>query len=278
VYLEGTRKEIQVYSDYKNLLTFTTTKVLNRRQVRWAEELASYRFKIYYRKGSENGKADALNRRLDYLVKEGKEPAAIFKIDNQGTISCNANFIAEVTNYAVESVTEVIRDFYNNTTAGHKGVTQILNKIRRAGIQLSKILEKIREYIAACDIYSRIKHGRYKPYGLMKSPDMSDGPWESVAWDFITKLPESKELISNAQHDSILIITDRLTKFGYFLPYKKSSIAEELVYTFLRRIVANYGLLREIILDRDKLFTSKFWQVLTAKIGTRAKLSIVFHP
>jgi hypothetical protein len=99
-----------------------------------------------------------------------------------------------------------------------------------------------------------------------------------VAWDFITKLLESKEPISNTQHDSILIITDRLTKFGYFLPYRESSTAEELVYIFLRRIIANHRLLKEIISDRDKLFISKFWQALTAKIGTRAKLSIVFHP
>jgi hypothetical protein len=150
--------------------------------------LASYRFKIYYRKGSENGKADALNRRSDYLVKKGKEPAAILRIDDQGIISCNTNFIAEVTKYAEGSVEETIRNFYDNTIAGHKGVTQILNKIRRTDIQLPKILEKIRGYIAACDIYSRTKYGRHKPYGLIKSPDVPDGPWESVAWDFITKL------------------------------------------------------------------------------------------
>jgi hypothetical protein len=99
-----------------------------------------------------------------------------------------------------------------------------------------------------------------------------------VAWDFITKLPELKELISNAQHDFILVITDRLTKFGYFLPYREASTAEELVYIFLRKIVANHGLSRKTILDRNKLFILKFWQVLTAKIGTRAKFSIVFHP
>jgi hypothetical protein len=98
-----------------------------------------------------------------------------------------------------------------------------------------------------------------------------------VAWDFIIKLPELKELISNAQHDSILIITNRLTKFGYFLLYREASITEELVYIFLRRIVANYGFLKKIILDRDKLFILKFWQALTAKIGTRAKLSTTFH-
>ena len=92
----------------------------------------------------------------------------------------------------------------------------------------------------------------------MKSPDVPDGPWESVAWDFIIKLPESKELISNTQHDSILIITDRLTKFGYFLPYRESSTAEELVYIFLRKIIANHEFKIFFFLDRDKLFTSKF--------------------
>jgi hypothetical protein len=96
--------------------------------------LASYKFKIYYRKGSKNGKADALSRRSDYLVKKGKEPAVILRIDDQETISCNINFIAEVTKYAEGSVEEIIRDFYNNTTAGHKGVTQIFNKIKKAGI------------------------------------------------------------------------------------------------------------------------------------------------
>ena len=42
--------------------------------------------------------------------------------------------------------------------------------------------------------------------------------------------------------------------------------------------MANHGLLREMILDRDKLFTSKFWQTLTAKIEIKIKLSIVFYP
>ena len=99
-----------------------------------------------------------------------------------------------------------------------------------------------------------------------------------MAWDFITKLLESKKLISNAQYDSILIITDRLTKFSYFLPYRESSTAKELAYIFLRRIVANHGLPRKIILDRNKLFTSKFWQILTAKIGIKIKLLTAFYP
>jgi len=76
--------------------------------------------------------------------------------------------------------------------------------------------------------------------------------------NFIVKLSKSKERIIEAMYDSILIITDRLIKYEYFLSYKKATFAEDLTYTFLRTIVANHELSDEIILNRDKLFTSKF--------------------
>ena len=54
------------------------------------------------------------------------------------------------------------------------------------------------------------------------------------------------------------MIIDRLTKYTYILLYKEASIVEDLAYIFLRTIVTNYSLPKEIISDRDKLFTLKF--------------------
>jgi hypothetical protein len=65
-YLAGTEKPIQIYTDHKNLRNFATTKQLNQRQVCWAEQLANYKFQIHYKKGNENGEADALSRRPDH--------------------------------------------------------------------------------------------------------------------------------------------------------------------------------------------------------------------
>lgn len=70
-YLEGAAHTILVYTDHKNLEYFTTSKVLNRRQARWAQELAGYDFKIIYRPGSQNGKPDALSRRPEYRPQKG---------------------------------------------------------------------------------------------------------------------------------------------------------------------------------------------------------------
>jgi hypothetical protein len=44
---------------------FLTTKELNQRQVRWAEILAEYYFKIKYVKGTDNIRADALNKKAE---------------------------------------------------------------------------------------------------------------------------------------------------------------------------------------------------------------------
>jgi len=65
-YLADTEKPIQIYTNHKNLRNFATTKQLNQWQIRWAEQLANYKFQIHYKRGNENGEADALSRRPDH--------------------------------------------------------------------------------------------------------------------------------------------------------------------------------------------------------------------
>jgi len=50
--------------DHKNLEYFNTSKLLNRRQTRWAEILSEFNLKTIYHPGERNGKADALSRRV----------------------------------------------------------------------------------------------------------------------------------------------------------------------------------------------------------------------
>jgi len=47
-YCEGATHQVQVFSDHQNLEYFTTTKVLNQRQARWAQELDGIDYRIYY--------------------------------------------------------------------------------------------------------------------------------------------------------------------------------------------------------------------------------------
>ena len=72
-YLAGADKPITVYTDHQNLQHFLTTKKWNPRQVRWAQELANFNFKIVYCPGTRGGKPDALSRRPEYRPEEGAE-------------------------------------------------------------------------------------------------------------------------------------------------------------------------------------------------------------
>jgi hypothetical protein len=64
-----------------------------------------------------------------------------------------------------------------------------------------------------------------------------------MALDFMTKLPLFKELIIGVMYDSIMVVINRLTKYAYFIPYLKSSSAEDLAYMFYKYVVTNHGFL-----------------------------------
>ncbi|KAK1509054.1 hypothetical protein CABS01_08284, partial [Colletotrichum abscissum] len=49
-----------------------------------------------------------------------------------------------------------------------------------------------------------------------------------------------------------------LIKFIYFIPYKELSTIKDLVYIFIKVILSNYSLLKEIIFNKNKLFILKF--------------------
>jgi hypothetical protein len=65
--LEGANHKVVMQCDHKNLEYFQTSKVLSRRQARWAEILSSYVFVIEHLEGKQNP-ADGPWRRSDYEI------------------------------------------------------------------------------------------------------------------------------------------------------------------------------------------------------------------
>ena len=58
------------------------------------------------------------------------------------------------------------------------------------------------------------------------------------------------------------MIVNTLTKYAYLELYKEASTAKDLAYIFNKIVIARHGIPDKIVLDRDKLFTSQFWQSL----------------
>jgi len=95
--------------------------------------------------------------------------------------------------------------------------------------------------------------------------------------NFITKLLTSKDLAWGVKFDSILTIIDRLIKYIMFISFKKTATAPILTYIILQELVNNHELSKKFITDRDKLYTSKFWEMLTAELKINHKMSMTYH-
>jgi hypothetical protein len=72
------------------------------------------------------------------------------------------------------------------------------------------------------------------------------------------KLLLLQDPIIEVEYDFILVVINRLIKYIYIILYLKASTAENLVYMFLKVIVANHNTLEEIISDRNKFFILRF--------------------
>ena len=75
------------------------------------------------------------------------------------------------------------------------------------------------------------------------------------------------------QHDSIMVIVDRLTKVAHFIPVKSTLSTSDITHVFIKDVVRLHGVPQNIVSDMDAQFTSKFWKELFAGLGTKLAFS-----
>jgi len=212
VYLEGSKYTIKVYSDHRNLTYWTTTKQLNRRQVRWSETLASYDFQILHVKGSENGRADTLSRQPDYSEGIKPAPASILQQHGEALMYHQPMTVAATDETPTEEQKlQILQQRHDAEVAGHPGIDKTIELITR-DYHWPGIRKDVQEYIKKCNVCAKTKIARHKPYGELQALAAPKGAWKSVTLDFITKLPKLKEPLTGIDYDSVLVIINRLTK------------------------------------------------------------------
>ena len=92
----------------------------------------------------------------------------------------------------------------------------------------------------------------------MQPVKLASKPWEVISWDFIVKLPKSKDPITRQEYDSIFVIVDKFTKWGYFIAYIEEILAEDVVQVYVKEVFLRYKAPDKIILNKDTRFISAF--------------------
>ena len=87
--------------------------------------------------------------------------------------------------------------------------------------------------------------------------------------DFISRFPKVEGL------GLVLVVVDMFSKYAIFIPAPNEC---EAAHIFFSNVVNHFGMLEDIVSDRDTRFTSRFWAVLFMMWGTECKFSTANHP
>lgn len=76
-----------------------------------------------------------------------------------------------------------------------------------------------------------------------------------------------------------MLVTCKFLKRITFIKGADTWSTEQWVKAFLKRLnLINWGLLEELITDRDLKFLSKFWAELFTRLGVKLLYNIAYHP
>jgi hypothetical protein len=133
--------------------------------------------------------------------------------------------------------------------------------------------EDISEYIARCMECQKVKAEHRHPTGLLQPLPIPEWKWEVVTMDFITGFPRRGK-----QHDSIMVVVDKLMKDAHFIPLKTTHKATDVANIFMKEISRLHKIPKTIVSDRDPKFTSNFWKGLFKGFRTKMNFRTSYHP
>jgi hypothetical protein len=91
--------------------------------------------------------------------------------------------------------------------------------------------------------------------------------------DFIIEFPRTIK-----QHDSIMVVVDKLTKVSHFIPVKSMQKEIDIVEIYMCDVSKLHGVPKKIVSDRYSKFTSNYWKGLFKGFGTSLNLNTSYHP
>ena len=165
----------------------------------------------------------------------------------------------------------VLLALHSSGLGGHIGITATYQKIKSL-FAWPHMKQDIRKYIAACNICQQAKVEHTKTPGTLQPLPIPTHAWTIISLDFVEGLPKSQKF------DTILVVIDKFTKYGHFIPLSHPYTAFTVAQLFINHVYKLHGLPQVIISDRDKVFTSALWRELFKLSDTTLNMSSSYHP
>ena len=134
----------------------------------------------------------------------------------------------------------------------------------------------VREYCESCVVCKRSKASRHKSYENLQFLFISEFRWTDLTMNFVIEFSASRDW-NEAVYDFILVVVNRFTKMTHYVSITKTISAKNLTEIFMREIIKLHDILASMIIDRNTIFTSKFYFTLVYCLKIKHKLSTIFH-
>ena len=230
------------------------------------QELAEFDFELRHIPGKRHIPADFLSR--PFGVNQGKD-------DNEDMVLLPAARFAQIQfPEELEQQREILRQYHDHPLAGHPGISNTIHLLSQT-YEGRKMKEFAEEYVRGCatcqENKPRTTH-RKAPLQPI-TPDPHSGPFQMVAMDLITDLPES-----NGFNTVLTIIDHGCSKAAKFIPCTTNITGEGVAALYLQHLVPWFGIPRKIISDHDPRFVSHFTTELCRLLHIQQNMSTAFHP
>jgi hypothetical protein len=293
-YLLGTKLIIK--TDHQSLKFMNDQRVTTGIQQKLLLKLLEFDYAIEYKKGQENRVADALSRKDTLMAISIVQPSWTEDIElsyaqdtlcqdliahaTAGTaLPSNYTFQSGILRYKGRIVVgsdnvlknKLLDTFHSSPLGGHSGIRASYQRIKRI-FQWPNMKKDVETFIQQCPTCQRAKTEHCHYPGLLVPLPIPDMAWSHISMDFVEGLPKSNG------KEVILVVVDRLTKYSHFIPLAHPFTVNTVVQAFLDNVFKLHGLPLSIVTDRDRIFTSKFWQQIFKTLKVNLRMSTAYHP
>lgn len=262
-------------------------------------KLVGLQFRFQYKRGPDNGAADALSRVGHLLTANALSlchPLWVQEVANSYETDTEAqDLLAKLAIHSPDEAgyelhqglirvrgrlwigsntalqTKLIRALHDSAIGGHSGVTVTYHRLKKL-FCWKGLKAAVDDYVRQCSVCQHAKHEHIKPAGKLQPLPVPVVPWHDISLDFVEGLPKSEGC------DTILVVVDRLTKFAHFIPLRHPFSASQVAKALWDNVLKLHSVPLTIVSDRDRIFTSAVWRELLQTAGTKLLYSTAYHP
>jgi hypothetical protein len=124
----------------------------------------------------------------------------------------------------------ILREMHNVPYARHPRYQKTIATVK-SHYYWPGMKKEVVDFIARCLECQKVKAEHRHPTGLLYPLPIPKWKWEVVIMDFITKIPRT-----NNQHDSIMVVVDKLSKAAHFILVKLTHKATNIDDVYMKEI------------------------------------------